>query len=156
MKLYIAGSFRNAAKIRIFAQRLREEGLGCYVFCDRDETTNTLSEELRDTYDLAILKPNTALRLDIVRQIGELNAAALKKCDAAIVVLPSGKSAHLEAGYMIGRGKPVWVYGPMPRGDFDAMYVMTKGLYDEHEYQELVKDIFAYNAELNRGEVNGS
>ena len=144
MKIYVAGSFKHAGKIRLIAQRLREAGLQCYVFCDEDELTNELSNSLRRNYDTALLKPNTALRLEIVQTIGTLNLASLKDCDAAVVVLPSGKSAHMEAGFMAGKGRPVWIYGPMTRGEFDAMYVMARGVYDEHEFNELVNDINNY------------
>jgi len=145
MKIYVAGSFANAEKIRMIAHRLREAGLTCYVFCDKGEPTEALSRQLRQNYDTSLLKPNTALRMDTVRAIGKLNMTALDECDGAVVVLPSGKSAHMEAGYMIGKGRPVWIYGPMTRGEFDAMYVMVNGIYDEHEFKELVEQIAAYN-----------
>lgn len=144
MKIYVAGSFKNAEKIRNVAQRLREAGLTCYVFCDRGTETNTLSETLRVQHDTSLLKPNTALQLPIVRKIGCVNFEALKTCQAAIMILPCGNSAHIEAGYMVGRGLPMWIYGPMTRGEFDAMYVMAKGVFDEHEFKELVDEVIHY------------
>jgi len=145
MKIYVAGSFNNADKIRMVAQRLREAGISCYVFCDKGEVTEALSVKLRRDFDVTLLKPNTALRSDVVQMIGKLNLAALKECDAVVVVLPSGKSAHMEAGFMAGRDRPVWIYGPMTRGEFDAMYVMARGVYDEHEFKELVDDILNFH-----------
>lgn len=144
MKVYVAGSFKNKAKIRVLAQRLREAGLSCYVFCDKDEATNTLSEELRRYIELDLLKPNTALKLPIVQEIGRMNQVQLDLCDAVVLVLPCGKSAHMEAGVMIGRNLPVWIYGPMPRGEFDAMYVMARAVFDEHEFSELLASIKEY------------
>ena len=29
--------------------------------------------------------------------------------DACVLILPSGKSSHLEAGYMVGQGKPLFI-----------------------------------------------
>lgn len=150
MKVYVAGSFKNAVKIRLFAQRLREAGLHCYVFCDENERTNLLSEELRNKYDITLCKPNTALRVPIIYDIGQINLDMLKIYDAVIVVLPCGKSAHLEAGYMAGSGRPVWIYGPMVRGEFDAMYVMAKGVYDENEFDKLIADVRAYDTITDR------
>lgn len=37
---------------------------------------------------------------------------ALRACDACVVVLPSGRSAHLEAGWAAGAGKRLIVYIP--------------------------------------------
>ena len=42
--------------------------------------------------------------------------------DAVLLVLPAGRSAHLEAGYAVGRGKKLIVYGDFPTGEFDVMY----------------------------------
>lgn len=40
----------------------------------------------------------------------ENDANALDWCDVLVLLLPCGNSAHLEAGYVIGKGKPVFVY----------------------------------------------
>ena len=37
---------------------------------------------------------------------------ALERADACVLVLPCGRSAHTEAGWMAGRGKKVVVYIP--------------------------------------------
>lgn len=34
------------------------------------------------------------------------NMVALRQCDVCILLLPCGRSAHLELGYAVGRGKP--------------------------------------------------
>ena len=33
----------------------------------------------------------------------------LDRCDAAVLVMPAGKSAHLELGYVVGLGKPGYI-----------------------------------------------
>ena len=49
---------------------------------------------------------------------GDAHAAkvveALRACDGCVLVLPSGRSAHLEAGWAAGAGKRVVVYVPEP------------------------------------------
>lgn len=42
--------------------------------------------------------------------------------DTCVLLLPSGKSAHLEAGYMAGEGKKVIVYAPVPAIEPELMY----------------------------------
>jgi hypothetical protein len=39
-----------------------------------------------------------------------LDKAALDKADCGVLVLPCGHSAHLEAGYLAGRGVPVFTF----------------------------------------------
>jgi hypothetical protein len=49
---------------------------------------------------------------------------ALDWCDVCVLVLPSGRSAHLELGYAIGQGKPGIVFWPsnLHPYDPDLMY----------------------------------
>jgi len=51
-------------------------------------------------------------------------------CDTVVLVLPSGRSAHLEAGYAVGQGKDVFVVGPPIKGEFDLMH----GFFSENIY----------------------
>ena len=37
---------------------------------------------------------------------------AMASCDACVLVLPCGRSAHTEAGWFAGKGKPVIAYIP--------------------------------------------
>ncbi len=39
---------------------------------------------------------------------------AMKWADQCVLVLPCGRSAHLEAGWCMGKGKPVTIYAPVP------------------------------------------
>ena len=38
-----------------------------------------------------------------------LDFAAMCRAEACVLVLPSGRSAHLEAGYFVGRGRPLHI-----------------------------------------------
>lgn len=46
---------------------------------------------------------------------------------ACVLVLPSGRSSHLEAGWFVGRGRPVYVYAPEPV-EPDLMVKMCDGI----------------------------
>lgn len=67
----------------------------------------------------------------------------LDTCDAAILVLPAGRSGHLELGYVAGRGKPTAILLDADPDRFDVMYkfadVVTKDLDDitSHLKEEL-------------------
>lgn len=41
-----------------------------------------------------------------------LDMDALNACEGCVLVLPSGRSAHLEAGYAIGKSKPTFILMP--------------------------------------------
>lgn len=39
----------------------------------------------------------------------ESDFGAMQWADAGVVLLPCGRSAHLEAGWLLGQGKPLWI-----------------------------------------------
>lgn len=53
----------------------------------------------------------------------------LDQCDAAVLVMPAGKSAHLELGYVIGRGQRGYVLLDGEPERFDIMYRFADGIY---------------------------
>ena len=46
----------------------------------------------------------------------------LDRCDACVLVLPAGKSGHLELGYFIGCGKPGYILLDADYDRWDVMY----------------------------------
>ncbi len=46
-------------------------------------------------------------------------------CDTCVLLLPCGKSAHLEAGYAIGQGKPTLVVLHPDRFEPELMYLLA-------------------------------
>jgi nucleoside 2-deoxyribosyltransferase len=57
----------------------------------------------------------------------------LDRASAGILLLPAGKSGHLEAGYLIGQGKPVWILMPGEPERFDVMYRFASGVFTNKE-----------------------
>ena len=55
--------------------------------------------------------------------------AHLDRCDAAVLALPGGKSAHLELGYMIGSGKKGFVLFDKEPERWDVMYQFAHGVF---------------------------
>jgi nucleoside 2-deoxyribosyltransferase len=49
--------------------------------------------------------------------------AALMDCDLCVLVMPCGRSAHLEAGYAVGAGKPTIIL--LQDGEPELMYLMA-------------------------------
>lgn len=54
---------------------------------------------------------------------------AMKRSDLCVLVLPSGRSSHLEAGWFAGEGRPVCVFAPEPV-EPDLMVGMADRLTD--------------------------
>lgn len=105
-----------------------------------DQVIKLLTGEEQDYYDFRKdndLKHNPELTFeemikslyygfDVVRQYYR-NFEALKRCDTTILVMPCGRSAHLELGYAIGKNKKACVYfhhSVVFDGARDIMYKM--------------------------------
>ena len=52
---------------------------------------------------------------------------AMESCDACVIVLPCGRSAHTEAGWFSGKGKKVIVYLPIKQ-EPELMYKLFNGI----------------------------
>ena len=58
---------------------------------------------------------------------------ALDWADACVLLLPCGRSAHLEAGYMIGRGKPTFIVLNKQGFEPELMYLLASGIFTKLE-----------------------
>ena len=112
-KIYVASSWRNQYYPEVVA-KLREAGHEVYDFrnpphggngfrwTDIDENaTNWTFEQYAEGLHHPKAKRQFAADLD-----------ALNWADTCVLVLPSGKSAHTEAGWMAGAGKRVIAFIP--------------------------------------------
>jgi len=63
------------------------------------------------------------------RNTFEFDKAHLDRCDAAVLVAPAGKSAHLELGYVRGQGKPGYVLFDKEPERFDVMYRFVSDIF---------------------------
>jgi hypothetical protein len=59
----------------------------------------------------------------------EFDRYHLNRCQAGVLVLPVGKSGHLELGYLMGQGKPGYILLDKEPERFDVMYRFARGVY---------------------------
>jgi nucleoside 2-deoxyribosyltransferase len=59
------------------------------------------------------------------RQIVGFDHTHLLRADAAVLVLPAGRSGHMELGYVMGQGKPGFVLFDGEPERWDQMYGLT-------------------------------
>lgn len=104
--VYIIGSLRNK-NIPTVAESLRSTGLD--VFDDWYSAGPEADDYLRDYYRDRGLSYSEVLNSYAAKHIFEFDRYHLERCDCAVLVLPAGKSGHLELGYVIGLGKPGYI-----------------------------------------------
>ncbi|HYG60709.1 MAG TPA: hypothetical protein VD902_21755 [Symbiobacteriaceae bacterium] len=108
MKIYVATSWRNELQPMV-VKALREAGHEVYDFRNPAPGNNGFHWSEIDP-GWKGWKPEEFIELlahPIAKQGFGFDMAALDGADATVCVLPCGRSAHLEAGYTAGQGKPV-------------------------------------------------
>ena len=65
------------------------------------------------------------------QHVFEFDQRHLNESDIGVLIMPAGKSGHLEAGFLIGKDKPVYAYLPEEPDRFDVMYSFFSGVFVE-------------------------
>lgn len=133
MKIYVASSWRNEYQQRV-VELLRELGHEVYDFknpphgrvgfawSDIDPNwINWTSEEYK-----------AALASEIAEDGFNSDFDGMKWADTCVMVLPCGRSANTEAGWMKGAGKPVYVYQPIKQ-EPELMYKIYNRILTSEE-----------------------
>lgn len=102
--LYLIGSLRNP-DIPIVANEI-EASTGIEVFDDWYSPGPQTDEKWKEHEQLRGRTFLEALHGPHAVDVFEFDKTHLDRCDAAALLAPSGKSAHMELGYVIGKGKP--------------------------------------------------
>jgi hypothetical protein len=129
-RVYIASSWKNAEAVRELAEDLRSRGHEVFDF--------TTPHQRPEGFDLFVFDASAWVKHDggSPSEIDWLeflswppsqrafasDKAGLDWADTVIMLLPCGRSSHLEAGYAAGTGKRLFIHGDLPRGEFDVMY----------------------------------
>jgi hypothetical protein len=74
-----------------------------------------------------------ALQSYAAKHVFEFDKAHLDRCDMALAVAPFGKSAMLELGYTVGKGKPGYIYFPEEPERFDVMLQFATKIFFDKE-----------------------
>jgi len=133
-RIYIASSWKNARNVRRIAALLRIQGHEVFDFTDPDYRPEYFDRFVfgQTVFDASELGPRETigwielLEAEQTQRAYRSDKAGLDWCDTVILLLPSGRSAHLEAGYAAGAGKDLIIIGDLPRGEFDVMYLLAK------------------------------
>lgn len=130
MNVYLIGSLRNPEVPKI-ANSLREEGFE--VFDDWYAAGPEADDKWQDYEKGRGRTYEEALEGHAAKHVFEFDKQHLERCDAVILVLPAGKSGHLELGWGIGKGKLGYILLDSPER-WDVMYqfanVVTSNLDD--------------------------
>lgn len=127
---FISGRYRNKTNILDLIKRIRSQGKTAYSFIESpaslahvggvDDDTEQMMKQFEEIPDWW----NDAR----VREIFETDMAAERAADTFVLLLPAGKSAHLEAGVAYGLGKRCILIGKQEATE--SLYLIFSEHYD--------------------------
>jgi hypothetical protein len=133
MKIYVASSWRNTLQPGV-VNLLRDLGHEVYDFKNPPKKSSFSWSEIDPNWQ-EWTPEEYLMALDHPRAIEGFNSDfdAMKWAECCVMVLPCGRSANTEAGWMKGAGKSVYVYQEMSQ-EPELMYKIYDGIIT-HELQ---------------------
>jgi hypothetical protein len=131
VKVYLIGSLRNP-EVPLLANRLRLAGIA-EVFDDW-YAAGPEADDYWQKYEKA-KGHSLAGALDgyAANHVFEFDRHHLDTSDAVVLVMPAGKSGHLEFGYCVGRGKLGFILLDKEPERFDVMYRFAEQVYTDEQ-----------------------
>ena len=121
-KIYVASSWRNEHYTEV-VEKLREAGFDVYDFRNppSGDPGFKWSSIDPDYMQWTVHRYRYMLTHPLAERQFKNDIKAMESCDACVIVLPCGRSAHTEAGWFAGRGKRTVAYIP-ERQEPELMY----------------------------------
>lgn len=142
-KIYVASSWRNQHQNSV-VRVCRALGHDCYDFKNPTPGNEGFSwGQIDHAWSKWTPKDyiEKAINHSITNDGFKLDMNALNWCDTCILLLPCGRSAHLEAGYCIGQKKATAVFISNEKFEPDLMYKMANLVTDNiHKIYEWLGD----------------
>lgn len=134
MKFYVASSWRNSYQQRVVeVLRMMEHEVYDFKNPTSGDVGFSWSEIDPNWLNWTTAEYLEALKHPLAEKGFNLDFDAMKWANICIMVLPCGRSANTEAGWMKGAGKKVYIYQPIPQ-EPELMYKIYDGiLKDEND-----------------------
>lgn len=137
-KFFIAGRTRNKEKILNICKIFEELNISHYCFLKNEKSHKEAGLDLNDK-ELADKFEKMDLQSDTVKTIFKHDMEGLKSSENLLLVLPAGKSAHIEAGVTYGLGKKCYAIGEYDVTD--SLYLIFDKIFaDEEELKVFLKN----------------
>jgi len=130
MKIYVASSWRNIIQPTV-VEKLKAEGFDVYDFRHPTDNDNGFrwSDIDKNWESWTPEEFAKKLRHPIAEDGYNKDMLALNLADIVVMVMPCGRSAHLELGYAVGRMKKTAIL--LCNGEPELMYRMATNIFTE-------------------------
>ena len=138
-EFFIAGKTRNKDNILKICDLFDSYHISYYCFLKNDNTKDTYGNSNQTEEENMAVFESLDLKSDIVLNIFKEDLENEKASKNFLLVLPAGKSGHIEAGIAYGMGKTCYAIGEYDATD--SLYNIFENIFnDENELAEFLKN----------------
>jgi nucleoside 2-deoxyribosyltransferase len=136
MRVYLIGSLRNVVVQQVAAQ-LRDAGLEVF---DDWQAAGPEADDYWQSYEKARGRTyKEALAGAAAINVYEFDKRNILESDCVVLILPAGRSGHLELGWALGKGIPGYILLDPDVERWDVMYQFADAVFETLD--ELVEDL---------------
>ena len=138
-EFFIAGRTRNKDAILRICDIFDRHNISYYCFLKNDETMNSYGSESNSVEENMEEFESLGLKSETVLKIFNEDLESEKSSMNFLLVLPAGKSGHIEAGIAYGMGKKCYAIGEFDATD--SLYNIFETIFEnEHQLEEFLKN----------------
>lgn len=138
-EFFIAGKTRNKDNILRICDIFDKYNVSYYCFLKNDDTMNSYGEDGQTEEEKMQVFESLGLKSDIVLNIFKQDLDNEKASKNLLLVLPAGKSGHIESGIAYGMGKKCYAIGEFDATD--SLYNIFETIFEnEQQLEEFLKN----------------
>ena len=135
---FIAGRTRNKDNILKVCDIFDKYSITYYCFLKNEETMTSYGSENQSANEKMEEFENLGLKSDVVLNIFNQDLQNEKLSKNFLLVLPAGKSGHIEAGIAYGMGKKCYAVGEFDATD--SLYNIFENIFkDQEDLEQFIK-----------------
>lgn len=138
---FIAGKTRNKENILKICDLFDKYNVSYYCFLKNDDSMKSYGDENKSIEENMTVFENLDLKSDVVLKIFNEDLDSEKASKNFLLVLPAGKSGHIEAGIAYGMGKKCYAIGEFDATD--SLYNIFDNIFKDN--QQLEEFLMNYN-----------
>ena len=137
-EFFIAGKTRNKDNILKLCDMFDKYNISYYCFLKNEDSMKSYAEGTENVEERMKIFEGLGLKSEPVLKIFNEDLEAQKVSKNFLLVLPAGKSGHIEAGISYGMGKKCYAMGEFDATD--SLYNIFETIFkDETELEEFLK-----------------
>src|SRR5882724_10113170 len=122
---FVSGRWRNRDNILDLVSKIRKKGYSVYCFLEASHSTHQIANDPEE--DMQRFEKLDWRSDPYVKEVFQNDMTGEKNSDVFVMLLPAGKSCHIEAGAAYGMGKKCILIGEQKEAE--SLYLIFDQIY---------------------------